>query len=199
MSPNEVTYQLQGLDLTELKRQIRGYIRNTIGYKHPDWFPNGGALRITFFPECEEADVWFGGESDFANGDIISYSSDCSIVPGGKVYGIIDGEECDFSAIAESKIASCDLAARKGLPVVSGDPRLNEIAKMSNGYAPWKGAGEIVVSLHGEMCFTVFVSVSGSEEDNDATAAALAVLAVRNFFKNTEFEVKSPLEIYIGG
>lgn len=154
---------------------IIGAIRRTVA-DNPKWF-TGGAIGVMLVPVSAEAIAFYAGK------DSNSFKHVCPIFEGASTYVVDEGEQLDCTEIVAQKIAACAAAGEMGLPMLSGFYDLGEKYPQPE-YAPWKGGIGIKVYLDDSLQWTVFVAVSGSEQQYDLLCAQNSIAVINTFFGN---------------
>lgn len=152
----------------ELVRNIRDAVREKA--QEIPAFKNGGngAIRITAYPCCKEADDWMGGlgkfvvkneevddwlvglgldgltSDKFGRDDIVDYEHTFAITEGGSrivTYNSgITTQKVDCYAFSAMKIAHCSLVQDAGAGLISGIDLYDPCLTETNGYGPYLGA-----------------------------------------------------------
>ena len=165
-----------------------------------------GCIRITSYPECQEAYTWMGGIGEFDPNDVPDVEDTYVILPGGTRVAKFknpDGSEdiVDTYAITAMKIAQLSYSQGQGLrnAIISGN-RVDERLTIENGFAPRRGAlcceityDERVIGCNfgydaiPPFC-QIYVSVSGASQNEDLACAAAAIEVIRDFFAKQEYK-----------
>lgn len=170
-------------EFRELQKQIRDTVREAAQNIKCFRETGNGAIRITAYPCCKEADEWFGGLGEFRPAhqsvdaavlvgwdnrpdDIPDYEVVFSITSGGSPVINYDGEDdkkhkCNCYAFSAMKIAHCSLAQHMGAGLSSGVDLNDPDAVEENGYGPYKGA----------PCATVCTIIENDSADKESTKA----------------------------
>lgn len=168
-------------EFRELQKQIRDAVRKAAQGIERFRETGNGAIRITAYPRCEEADEWFGGLGEFrpmhqsvdtavlAGGDnrpddIPDYEVVFPIVSGGSPVINYDGEDGkkhkrNCYAFSAMKIAHCSLAQHMRVGLSSGADLSDPDAVEENGYGPYKGA----------LCAMVNTIIDNDSADENST------------------------------
>ena len=168
-----------------------------------------GAIRILFYPLCEEADEWLGGLSSFSHSntseasknDIVDYEYVFAITKGGSRVITEQGKNnakipqtIDCYAYSAMKIAHCSRVQDETSWLVSGLNLENPYLTEEYGYAARLGAICIEIykkanldkkyqSEKYEPFCNVYICVSGASEKEDYDCAKVAINVVEQFFK----------------
>ncbi len=160
-----------------------------------------GCIRITSYPQCQEAYAWMGGVGKFDPNDIPDVEDVYVILPGGTRIARFensDGTEdvVDTYAITAMKIARLSYVN----DLIISDVPIDDGLSTENGFAPWRGAlcCAIVKKYDAErnrnfesdgdvppFCL-VYISVSGASQDEDLACAKNAIGAIKEFFSEEE-------------
>lgn len=185
---------------SELVKKILKAVRNK-AQEIPKFRDEGnGAIRILAYPECEAADIWFGGLGDFSERpyDIPDYEATFAITSGGSrvVTGEWDGvkQEVDCYAYSALKIAHCSLAQDLKAGLLSGLHLDKPYITEDNGYGPHYGALCVEVKEAGSQFCGIYVCVSGADSKDDLKCAFEAVEVIKKFFADEprKYELKTP-------
>lgn len=169
----------------------------------------GGAIRISFYPFCKEADDWLGGLGQYMdmmnrfNGKLFQRrNSPCyefvfGVTPGkGMVItDVWDNEWQQVSCYGYSalKIAHAYRAAYEGKEYCSGIDLGIPYLVEENGYAAHPGALGFIIKYKGSFFFDIAVCVSGATSEEDKECVAAAIRVVEDLFANEkDFAVVLP-------
>lgn len=169
-----------------------------------------GCIRITSYPECQEAYTWMGGIGNFDPNDIPDVEDTYVILPGGTRVAKFQNPDgsvdiVDTYAITAMKIAQLSYTQGPETAILSG-AQIDGLT-IKNGFAPWRGAlcCEIAYDERGTGCnfgfnaippfCLIYISVSGASQDEDLACAVAAIEAIEKFFSKKQgrkFRVFAP-------
>lgn len=166
-----------------------------------------GCIRISAYPECQEAHEWLGGTGDFDPDDVCDFEHVYPILPGGSrtaKFENPDGtvEIVDTYAVTAMKIAQLSSVQDAGNLLSGGEI---EGLVPENGFGHWRGALCCEITLwkfiDGAEVETpycgIYVSVSGASEEEDQFVAMAAPKLVEDCFSDggQDFAIYLPLDI----
>jgi hypothetical protein len=165
-----------------------------------------GCIRITAYPECEEAHEWLGCNGIFNPDDIQDVERTYPILPGGTRVARFENDDgtvdiVDTYAITAMKIAQLSYVQDRG-ELLSGG-KIDGL-ELENGFACWKGAicCEITLwkNINGQKVETsycsIYVAVSGASEEEDLRTAMAAPKLIEDCFSysNLDFVIYPPFD-----